>query len=239
MKFASCGGKLYASMYDAILVRTDGASPSWQVFYQYSGPALPSASSGFRGLTCAPNLNGAGSMLISALEGTSIDIYDIPLNGTQPSIELHTSNYIASQLGTWIGYGIAAYNDMIVYPQSGATTCPDLLIGLGVLNASNYATAYENDYPTALYLVRHCNGAYSYLNTIAVPSITPSPPLLSARALVVSQFAGDPAGTLYVGGYDAHFDPAHNTDWIYRGVPQTGATSMTKSSTHVASTSHH
>jgi hypothetical protein len=70
---------------------------------------------------------------------------------------------------------------MIVYPQSGATTCPDLLIGLGVLNASNYATAYENDYPTALYLVRHCNGAYSYLNTIAVPSITPSPPLLSAR----------------------------------------------------------
>ena len=43
MSFAACGGKLYASMYDAILVRTDGANPSWQIFYQYSGPALPSA----------------------------------------------------------------------------------------------------------------------------------------------------------------------------------------------------
>ena len=69
MSFAACGGKLYASIYDAIVVRTDGANPSWQIFYQYSGPALPSSSSGFRGLTCVPNLNGSGSMLIAALEG--------------------------------------------------------------------------------------------------------------------------------------------------------------------------
>jgi hypothetical protein len=31
--------------------------------------------------------------------------------------------------------------------------------------------------------------------------------------------AGDPAGTLYVGGYDAHWQPAQNTDWIYQGIP--------------------
>ena len=43
MSFAACGGKLYASIYDAIVVRTDGASPSWQIFYRYSGPALSSA----------------------------------------------------------------------------------------------------------------------------------------------------------------------------------------------------
>ena len=116
MSFAACGGKLYATMYDTILVRTDGPSPSWKKFYQYSGPALPSASSGFRGLTCVPNLNGAGSMLIASLEGNSADIYDIPLNGSQPTIELYTSNYLASQLGTWVGYDIAAYNNMIVYP---------------------------------------------------------------------------------------------------------------------------
>ena len=42
MSFAACGGKLYASIYDAIVVRTDGTNPSWQIFYQYSGPALPS-----------------------------------------------------------------------------------------------------------------------------------------------------------------------------------------------------
>ena len=40
MSFAACGGKLYASIYDAIAVRTDGANPSWKIFYQYPGPAL-------------------------------------------------------------------------------------------------------------------------------------------------------------------------------------------------------
>jgi len=218
MSFAACGGKLYASMYNAVLVRADGTSPRWKIFYQYSGPALPSQSSGFRGLTCVPNLNGDCSMLIAGLEGDSPDIYDIPLDGSEPTIELYTANYIASQLGTWVGYGIAAYNNMVVYPDSGTTSCPTLLIGLGVVNTSNYANEYENDYPTALYLVRHCNGAYS-LRTIVDPSITPSPPLISTRTLAVSQFSGDPAGTLYGGGYDAHSQPAHNTDWIYRGVP--------------------
>ena len=38
MSFAACGGKLYASIYDAVVVRTDGVNPSWQIFYHYSGP---------------------------------------------------------------------------------------------------------------------------------------------------------------------------------------------------------
>ena len=218
MSFAACGGKLYATMYDTVLVRTDGPSPSWKKFYQYSGPALPSSSSGFRGLTCVPNLNGAGSMLIASLEGKG-DIYDIPLNGSQPTIELYTSNYLASQLGTWVGYDIAAYNNMIVYPQSGTTSCPTLLLSVSVV-AHNYRNAYEGYYPSASFLERYCNGAYSYLTPIVDPSITPAPPLIATRALAVSQFSGDPAGTLYSGGFDAHDEPAHNTDWIYRGIPK-------------------
>jgi hypothetical protein len=217
MSFAACGGKLYATIYDAIAVRTDGNKPSWQIYYQYSGPPLSSESSGFRGLTCVPSLNGVGSMLIASLEGDSPDIYDIPLDGSQPTIELHTANYLATQLGTWVGYGIAAYNNMTVYPESGTASCPDYLIGL-LTNTSEYAEEYESWYPTAQYLVRHCTGTY-HLRTIIDPSITPAPPLLATRALVVSQFSGDPAGTLYSGGYDAHYDPAHNTDWIYRGPP--------------------
>jgi hypothetical protein len=237
MSFAACGGKLYASMYDAILVRTDGTSPSWQIYYQYSGPALSSHSSGFRGLTCVPNLNGAGSMLISALEGPG-DIYDIPLDGSQATIELHTSNYIASQLDNWVDYVIGSYNNMVVYPESGTTSCPDHILGLGLIYMPNYANDFEGYHPNASYVVRHCNGTYTYLNTIAVPGLNPSLPLLSARTIVVSQFSSDPAGTLYVGGYDAHTEPAHNTDWIYRGVPQTGTASTTSSSTQVASRSH-
>ncbi len=218
MSFAACGGKLYASIYDAIVVRTDGTNPSWQIFYQYSGPALNSSSSGFRGLTCVPNLNGSGSMLIAALEGNSPDIYEFPLNESQPSIELHTANFVATQLGTWVGYGIAAYNNMIVYPQSGSTSCPDLLIGLSVVVTAQYANAYENYYPTPSFLIRHCNGSYDF-QTIVASSIRPAPSPIATRALAVSQFPGDPAGTIYAGGFDAHDLPAHNTDWLYRGIP--------------------
>jgi hypothetical protein len=217
MSFAACGGKLYATFYDTIVVRTDGANPSWRRFYQYSGPALPHNSSGFRGLTCVPNVDGAGSMLIASLEGPG-DIYDIPLNGSQPTIELHTSNYVSTQLGTWVSYVLAAYNNMIVYPKSGSTDCPDLLIGLAAY-VGHSANAYEDWYATASFLVRHCNGIYG-LRTVIDPSITPAPPLLAPRALAPSQFSGDPVGTLYAAGYDAHIMAAHNTDWVYKGVPQ-------------------
>jgi hypothetical protein len=216
MGFALCGGKFYASIYDAIVVRTDGANPSWQKVYQYSGPALPPHSSGFRGLTCVPNLNGEGSMLIAALEGNG-DIYDIPLNGSQSTIELNTSNYLSSQLGTRVRNVVAAFNNMVVYPQSGSTSCPDLLIGL-VAYTAQYAHAYQDYYPTALFLVRHCNGFYG-LRKIIDPSITPAPPLRATRTLAPSEFSGDPAGTLYSGGYDP-ITSAHNTNWVYRGVPR-------------------
>jgi hypothetical protein len=220
MSMAACGGKLYATMYDAILVRTDGTSPSWQIFYQYSGQALPSTSSGFRGLTCLPNLYGSGSMLIVSLQSDPNPIYDLPLDGSTPIVELYASNFLSSQLGTLVAYGIAAYSNMIVYPQSGTKSCPDLLIGVGVLATTKYKNDYQGLYPTASFLIRHCNGAYDF-QTIVDPGITPPPPLISTRAMAVTRFKGDPAGTLYVGGYDAHFDPAHNTDWIYKGVPQT------------------
>ena len=86
--------------------------------------------------------------------------------------------------------------------------------------APTYLNAYENYYPPASFLVRYCNGTYSNLRPIVDPSITPALLLLATRALAVSQFSGDPAGTLYSGGYDAHYDPAHNTNWIYRGRPK-------------------
>jgi hypothetical protein len=133
-------------------------------------------------------------------------------------------------LGTWVGYAIPAYNNMIVYPQSGSTSCPDLLIGLGVVYAGNYPNAYEGYYPNASFLIRHCNGVYGFR------VIEPAPPHLSARALAVSQFSGDPAGTLYGGGYDAHNEPAHNTDWIYKGIPVAVGASITNASTQLAAT---
>ena len=106
-------------------------------------------------------------------------------------------------------------------------------MGVGVLGTTKYTNDYQGLYPTASFLIRHCNGVYDF-RTIVDPSITPPSPLISTRVMAVSQFKGDPAGTLYVGGYDAHFDPSHNTDWIYRGVPQSGNTSMTNASNQMA-----
>jgi hypothetical protein len=157
-------------------------------------------------------------MLLAALEGNAIDIDEFPLEESQPSIELHTANFVATQLGTGVGYVISAYNNMIVYPQSGSTSCPDVLLGLGFY-ASGYANAYEGYYPNPSFLIRHCNGSYDF-QTIVAPSITPAPSPIATRALAVSQFPGDPAGTIYAGGFDAHHQPAHNTDWVYRGVPE-------------------
>jgi hypothetical protein len=157
-------------------------------------------------------------MLIAALEGPG-DIYDIPLYGSQPTIELHMSNYLSTQLGTWVGYVIPAYNNMVVYPQSGSTGCPDLLLGLGVISAQNYPRAFQGNYPNASFVVRHCNGAYDSFQNIVDPNISPKPTLVSTRTLAVSQFSSDPAGTLYGGGYDANQLPAHNTNWVYQGIP--------------------
>ena len=173
MSFAACGGKLYASIYDAIVVRTDGTNPSWKIFYQYSGPALPSRSSGFRGLTCVPNLNGSGSMLIAALEGNG-DIYDIPLDGSQPTIELYTSNFLSTQLGDMGRVRHPRIQQYDRLPSIRSTSCPDLLIGLDSSTRGAIQMHMRGYYPTASFLIRHCNGAYGF-RTIVDPSITPAP----------------------------------------------------------------
>ena len=156
-------------------------------------------------------------MLIAALEGPG-DIYDIPLDGSQPTVELHTLNYLSTQIGAWSGYVIAAYNDMVAYPGSGTKKRPDLLIGLGVLSAANYPGAWQGMYPNPTFLVRHANGSYDF--QVIDSSAWGGTWCLSTRAMIASAFPGDPAGTLYTGGYDAHNVPAHNTDWIYRGIPK-------------------
>ncbi len=119
-------GPLYASIFNTIVMRTDGANPSWSLSYTYPGGAsLPNGTSGFRGLTCVAQPTGTGYMLISALEGTG-DIYAFQLNDmANPAIELNTLNYLSTQIGAATWNVIAAYNDMIAYPGSGTQGHPD------------------------------------------------------------------------------------------------------------------
>ena len=81
MGFAACGGKLYASVYADHRRAHGWAKSQLADILPVTGARSSLRSSGFRGLTCVPNLNGAGSMLIAALEGPG-DIYDIPLDGS-------------------------------------------------------------------------------------------------------------------------------------------------------------
>ena len=51
MAMAACNGRPYATIYDALMVRTDGAEPSWAIAYELpSNFGLESGSSGWRGL---------------------------------------------------------------------------------------------------------------------------------------------------------------------------------------------
>jgi hypothetical protein len=104
--------------------------------------------------------------------------------------------------------GIVAYNNTIVYPYSGSASCPDIIAG-----AQLWSTQTKT---TLNYFVRHCNGSY---DVYAIPDPNP---LTAIRSIVVSQFRGDPVGTLYAGGYDTDNKPARNTDWLYRGLPPAG-----------------
>ena len=214
MNMVECDGSLYATDYTTVLRRIDGNTPYWKIIYEVAPtPAYQAtAGSGFRGLSCVPNTHGAGNMLIAFWEGnggaappqSEVRAYDIPTNKDffTAVVEKDLSLTFA---GSDNSGGIVAYNNTIVYPYSGSTGCPDIIAGTQLWSTQTKTTLN--------YLVRHCDGSY---NIYAIPD---SNPLRAIRSIVVSQFPGDPVGTLYAGGYDADDRPAHNTNWVSRGLP--------------------
>jgi hypothetical protein len=213
MKMAECDGSLYAADYTSVLERIDGNTPSWKVIYAIV-PTLAyqaTAGSGLRGLTCVPNTHGSGNMLIAFWEGagaappeSAVQVYDIPTDKDSftPGVEKDLSLTFA---GSDVMGGIVAYNNTIVYPYSGSASCPDIIAGSQIWSTQTKSAVN--------YVVRHCDGSY---NVHAIPA---SVHLTAIRSIVVSKFPGDPKGTLYAGGYDTDNQPAHNTDWVYRGLP--------------------
>ncbi len=214
MNMVECDGSLYATEYTTVVRRIDGATPYWSKIYEVTPtPSYQAtAGSGFRGLSCVPNTHGGGNMLITFWEGngaagppdSEVLVYDIPtsLDSFKPVVETNLSLTIT---GSNNYGGIVAYNNTIVYPYSGSAGCPDIIAGTQMYSKLTKTTLN--------YLVRHCNATY---NVYAIPDPNP---LRAIRTMVVSKFPGDPVGTLYAGGYDADNAPAHNTNWVYRGLP--------------------
>ena len=105
----------------------------------------------------------------------------------------------------------------------GSPGCSDRFVNVGDLVAANYPAPYKNTYtyPYAIYTIRHCNGSYEPIRTYAPAGNNLT--LLTGRAMISSQFAGETSQIVYAGGYIAigpgHSDYSTNTDWLYRGAP--------------------
>jgi hypothetical protein len=220
MSFAECDGKLYATVGWDIYERQDGPSPSWRKVYSF-GENLPfNGSGGLRGLTAIDDRSSQGQELLVVAEGEEGQILHInPREGFRAVTELNVNDALTKIWGTPVIAGIIAYNDMTLYPDP-SNSCPSLLIG-GYDAKTPYASnaiGGNNKAPGAYYLIRDCQGRY-VSREIFDPNISPKPPLVATRAIIVSPFASDPPGTLYAGGFDAGKTRPHNSAWLYRGVP--------------------
>lgn len=225
MSLAECDGKIYATQNDTIYERTDGEAPVWSKIFQTSIRSFEPNLSGLRGMTCISNPSGQGQSLLVSVEDEPARIYRIDLaasdaGGPKSTLELNVASFLSEALGTKATFAIAAHNDMTKYAVPGGG-CPRLLMGVEARTPDAPETLGTLKYrPFANFLVRACDASYS-LQEIFDPRIVPKPWLGAVRSLAPSPFAADPAGTLYAGGFDTHFSPAHNTAWLYKGVPVT------------------
>lgn len=243
MAFAQCGTPthLYATMFDQVWMRTDDTTGgpnnngdgrgTWSVVYRGSDlVGKGTESSGWRGLTCVKSTfpGDTQDMLIAAFEGAG-QVYAFQLGSAsnnyaiqQTKVELYANQWLSSQLGL-VTYSVLAFNDMPLTGY-GVTGCYDRYIGLGDLavEANSYPTPLyvsgSYHYPYAGYTVRHCDGTYD--NFIQIHNLNDTNTLVATRTMIPSQFPGDPAGTVFAGGFDTMNGAFANTNWLYRGTAQ-------------------
>ena len=217
MSFAEANGKLYATIGWNILERQDGTNPSWKTVFTW-GHGLPLNGGGaLRALTAIPNPAGPGQVFLVAAEKPANKILRIdPSQGFAAVVELDTVAFASKALNVTVDDTLVAYNDMVSY---GPAACPSRLLGGFHANAPGAPGALNNTwYPGANILIRDCKGAYTSV-AVVDPAVKPTPALLAVRTIALSPFSQDPAGTIYVGGFDAGGVTVHNTAWLYKGVP--------------------
>jgi hypothetical protein len=172
-------------------------------------------NSGLRGLTAIPNPAGKGEVLLAALEGPSARVLRLdPATGYREQVELDVVEFLQKQWTVPVRYAIVAYNDMvpIIDPATNRTIH---LLGIEA-NVSGRAN-YHGWELGGWYLLRHADGHYE-LRQIVDPALQPKSPLIATRAIVASPFETDRGQVIYFGGYDANFQPAHNTAWVIQGA---------------------
>lgn len=215
MSMTECGGALYAAAKPSIFRRND-ARKSWDVIYSY--PISNSFdesryASGFRGLTCITEPDGKKALL-SGFEGTTGQILRIDAQSGAAAVELDTRQFLTRQWGAPPARPdiIAGYNDIPL-----VKTSPTEIRLFGLL-ARSPIPAETN---AAWLLSRTASNPPRYaLHEVHAPVNWPytrsDGALWSVRAITVSPFSEDQGQVLFLGGYDGHFEPDHNTAWLYR-----------------------
>jgi hypothetical protein len=214
MSMVECGGSLFAAARPSILRRND-AKKSWEIIYTYpvTDPLdLSIISSGFRGLTCIDGPDGKKALL-TGFEGTSGDILRVDPQTGSAVVELHTRQFLTQQWGSPPAKRdiIPGYNDVPL-----VRSAPEIRL-FGILSFSPNA----NQISAAWFLSRAAGNPPRYEpHEVGPPPNWPyarsDTGLWSVRSIAVSPFPEDQGQILYLGGYDGHFKPDHNTAWLYR-----------------------
>jgi hypothetical protein len=216
MSMVDCGGSLFAAAKPSIARRND-EKRSWEVIYSYpmTNPFDQTKyASGFRGLTCmAPPGPGGKEALLSGFEGFSGDILRIDPETGAGVVELSTRQFLAQQWGSPPEKRdvIVGYNDVpVVKGDPGGIR----LFGLLAFSPK------ENERNSAWFISRTNGNPPRYelheVKPLNSPNRRSDAALWSVRAIVASPFPEDQGQVLYLGGYDGHFQPDHNTAWLYR-----------------------
>jgi hypothetical protein len=223
--FAECNGRLYATIGQQIVERTDGPNPTWRIAYTNSRPGK--SETGLRGLTAIPSPSGSGEVLLAAVEGDASRILRVdPTNGSEFT-ELDVIRMLSDAWGIRAGYAIVAYNDMTKTHDSQGRSV--LLMGLEAFVAAGSPlpaghgavdVGYGRLDGGGWYLMRSPDGRY-HLQRIVTGSPERDSSLVSTRSISPSPFKDD-ADATYFAGYDANYAPVHNTAWIVRGGMPSG-----------------
>jgi hypothetical protein len=215
MSMVDCGGNLYAAAKPSIY-RRDDENRTWQTVYTYPISDefdRTKYASGFRGLTCVNDPGRDGKkILLSGFEGVAGDILRIdPETGTA-AVELHSRQLLTQQWGAGPQKPdiIAGYNDAPVVKRSPETRIFTVLARSPNSNEENSAWFISRTAANPPHYALH------EVNPLRWPNSRSDNALWSVRAVTVSPFPEDQGQVLYLGGYDGHFQPDHNTAWLYR-----------------------
>ncbi len=215
ISLADCNGTIFAAAKPNIFRRDDN-SKTWEITYshpiQYQFDQSKYAS-GFRALTCIDKPSASGKKaLLTGFESFSGDILRVDPETGIAVVELHAREFLTQQWGSPPTERdiITGYNDVPLVKNS-----PDVRL-FGLLARS----PNENERDSAWLLSRTNNDTPQYeLHEVKAP-IWPNrrsdTALWAVRAIAISPFPEDHEQILYLGGYDGHFEPDHNTAWIYR-----------------------